>query len=131
MISKNTEVHINIDTLSVTEFETDRTSFTYDGTLYTKGDSVYVMYTDGEKCTIKQNAKSVRVLRHASKSCMVFESGETHPTVMNTPAGPMPITIDTLSIFGNLESELEIIYRIIYNNTVMTQNTVNIKIEEK
>ena len=131
MTSKGTDVYLTVTTFSVADGQTDSTSFKYNGTLYCKGDSTYITYTDGETCSIRQKGDVLRTVRHKSGTGMTFEVDKTHTATVATPVGVMPLEVVTHSLSGDIQTELELTYDLIYSGTVMTQNTVNIKIEEK
>lgn len=107
---------------------------TYDGTLYNKSGSVYVVYTaDGETCSLKQTDGLVKFTRHGSNSTLRFKSGEDYDCFYNTPAGAMEINVKTDSMHGALAAgnTLSIKYTLCLNGTEKIHTNIEIKIEEK
>ncbi len=131
MTSKNTKVKLTLAFVQTVDGEVVSEQNTYDATLYRKGESVYVTYTDIENCSIKQKDNIVSVFRHKSGNRLVFESGGTHSSSYTTPAGPMQVIVKTSLVKGKLEEGKTVIkYRLLFNGVQVSENVMNIIIEE-
>lgn len=77
----------------------------YTGTLYVKGDTVYIQYIDTEletediRTVIKITGQEVTISKYGQvQSKQKFTKGQQHKSYYQTPFGVLPLEIDTLDI---------------------------------
>ena len=106
---------------------------------YMKNGKHYVVYDEvleglegTLKSTIKFTEKQVELIRNGTASArMVFQPGQEHMVIYQTPMGPLSISLYTDKITADLLEEqmnLEINYSLKTEGIVLTESTVHINV---
>jgi uncharacterized beta-barrel protein YwiB (DUF1934 family) len=84
------------------------------------------------KSTIKFTENQVELIRNGAASArMVFQPGQEHMVIYQTPMGPLSISLYTEDIVSEIKEEkmsLKIDYSIKTEDVVVSESTVNIEI---
>ena len=84
------------------------------------------------KSTIKFTENQVELIRNGAASArMVFQPGQEHMVIYQTPMGPLSISLYTEEIVSEIKEEkmsLKIDYSIKTEDVVVSESTVNIEI---
>ena len=143
---KNTDknkksVVIELETLQRIESEVIPVKLVTTGTLYNKNGKTYITYTESEltglkgtTTTVKAGGSKVVIKRFgAYPGMLIFELGERHRSFYETELGELSVATVTRQITDNLnkdEPSLKIIYDMELNNSIASENEINIKIKE-
>lgn len=133
MISKNTDVKITITTLQRAEGECERFEACFDGKASLKNGTYFVNYDDGEPNILTIRKGTVRITKTNSGSAMTFEQGCEHRSAYMTPMGKMSLCVFTHKLLDTFDQNGRIFikYRLVFNETLETENDITIKIEER
>lgn len=134
------DIILTISGLHETDGETDDPiEVMSPGQYYFKNGKHYVVYDevleglDGvAKSTLKFTEDQVELFRSGAASTrMVFQKGQEHMAVYQTPMGPLSISLYTEDIISDIREErmnLEIIYSLKTDGIVLTESTVRLNI---
>ena len=112
------------------------------GTLYEKGNAIYIVYEESEltgmpdtRTTIRVRSDSINVLRTGKfPSNMLFEEKKQHISLYNTPYGPLTLTVNTDKIESNLTMEkggdLSVYYSLGLDHNYIGKNQLKINVKE-
>ena len=143
---KNIDTHkkdavIRMKTLQNVDGEIIPVELTTTGKVYTRNNKTYITYKESEltglkgtTTTVKADDNKVVIKRFGTfPSIMIFEKGERHHNIYETQMGALSVSTLTKEIYNDLEKdrpELKIIYDMEFNNSFVSINEINIKIEE-
>ncbi len=125
------------------DMEEEQMEFVTDGRLYTRNDSIYVVYDESEvsgmegcKTTIKVKDQSVKMKRSGAMGIgteLYFEEGKRFGGVYQTPYGPMGIEVLTDFVKTNFDMEkgqgsIDVQYQISMEGLSEGRNRITINI---
>ena len=135
MISENTEkksVTLRILSNQIIDGTKFDQSYEYDATFYTKNNTAYLFYTDGEPCSLKSGCERVLISRHGSGSKLEMMLDVPKYSELSTPYGKITACVTAHEISDKLSEcgEMTLKYTLSLNGTE-SNNEIYIKIEEK
>lgn len=134
------DIILTISGLHATDGETDEpVEIMTPGQYYLKNGKHYILFDeimegiDGQiKSTIKFTEDKVELLRTGAASTrMIFEKGQEHMVIYQTPIGPLSISLYTEDIIADLKEEqmnLMINYSLKAEEQIITESTVRLNV---
>ena len=124
------------------DVDPDATELMTEGTMTLRGEDIYLSYEESEltgmegtTTTFAVQGKRVILMRTGSvNSQMVFEEGEQHTSLYETPFGELTVDIQTSKLIHNLSERgglMEIKYSIAVEHTVTGRNCFKIRVRPK
>ena len=124
------------------DVDPDATELMTEGTLTVTGDELRISYEEtaltgmeGTTTTFIISGKRVTLLRTgAVNSQMIFEEGEQHTSLYETPFGELTVDIQTSKLLHNLTERgglMEIKYSIAVEHTVTGRNCFKIRVRPR
>ena len=124
------------------DVDPDATELMTEGTMTLRGEDIYLSYQESEltgmegtTTTFAVEGRRVTLLRSgAVNSQMVFEEGEQHTSLYETPFGELTVDIQTSRLLHNLTERggvMEIKYSIAVEHTVTGRNCFKIRVRPR
>ena len=124
------------------DVDPDATELMTEGTMTLRGEDIYLSYQESEltgmegtTTTFAVEGRRVTLLRSgAVNSQMVFEEGEQHTSLYETPFGELTVDIQTSKLLHNLTERggvMEIKYSIAVEHTVTGRNCFKIRVRPR
>ena len=124
------------------DVDPDETELMTEGTMTFKGESIYLTYEESELTGMKGTTTTFsvegnRVVLERTgtvNSRMVFEEGQQHTSLYETPFGELSVDIQTSRLLHNLTERgglMEIKYSIAVEHTVTGRNCFKIRVRPK
>ena len=124
------------------DVDPDATELMTEGTMTLRGEDIYLSYQESELTgmegtitTFAVEGRRVTLLRSgAVNSQMVFEEGEQHTSLYETPFGELTVDIQTSKLLHNLTERggvMEIKYSIAVEHTVTGRNCFKIRVRPR
>ena len=124
------------------DVDPDETELMTEGTMTFKGENIYLTYEESELTGMKGTTTTFsvegnRVVLERTgtvNSRMVFEEGQQHTSLYETPFGELSVDIQTSRLLHNLTERgglMEIKYSIAVEHTVTGRNCFKIRVRPK
>ena len=124
------------------DVDPDATELMTEGTMTLRGSDIYLSYQESEltgmegtTTTFAVEGARVTLLRTGTvNSQMIFEEGEQHTSLYETPFGELTVDIQTSKLIHNLSERgglMEIKYSIAMEHTVTGRNCFKIRVRPK
>lgn len=134
------KVYVEINGSVTADGETDRMSYSTEGSLYKKAGKYYIHYTEGEilgarecRTTIKVNPSGVVTMLRSGETNtqMIFEAGRRHISCYETDYGNLTVSVTADDVNINMDDNggsLDIYYNLSINSVTNSKNHVNVKV---